>query len=121
LSDLLGGTKDRVQDKNEKSGIYEIKCSACNSKYIGQTKRKLKVRFKEHEDDCKKAINEEKPLAKHSIEFDHPLGEIKLLKEVQKAYQLDTYESLYLFKNRNENLINVQSLGNNPSVLYKFV
>jgi hypothetical protein len=120
LSDILGTAKDKVMDENEKSGIYQIECSNCDAIYIGQTKRKLKTRYKEHLDDVKKTMNDEKPLAKHAIEQDHQLGPIKLLKEVKKPHQLDAYESLYLFKNKNKNLLNCQIEGNNPSVLFKF-
>jgi hypothetical protein len=120
LSDLLGSTKDRIPD-DEKSGIYEINCLDCDATYIGKSKRKIKIRGKEHQDDCRKPPSEEKPVAKHSIELNHNLGEIKLLKEVRKVSQLDSYESLFLNRFSNKNLINIQKLGNNPSVLYKFV
>jgi hypothetical protein len=120
LSNLLGSTKDKIPD-DEKSGIYEINCQDCDATYIGKSKRKIKIRGKEHQDDCRKPPSEEKPVAKHSIEFDHNLGEIKLLKEVRKVSQLDSYESLFLERFRNKNLLNIQKLGNNPSVLYKFV
>jgi hypothetical protein len=120
LSDLLGTAKDKIIDDNEKSGIYEIKCSSCDAIYIGQTKRKLKTRYKEHLEDVKKAVNDEKPLAKHLIEENHQAGEIKLLKEVRKNHQLNAYESLYLFKNKHKNLLNCQIEGNNPSILFKF-
>ena len=32
----------------KKSGIYQIKCSDCESIYIGQTRRNFECRFKEH-------------------------------------------------------------------------
>jgi hypothetical protein len=39
-----------VRTENEKAGIYEIKFGTrnCNHKYIGQTKRSITTRFKEH-------------------------------------------------------------------------
>jgi hypothetical protein len=120
LRDLLGTAKDKVTEDEEKSGIYEIKCSSCDATYIGQTKRKLKTRYKEHLEDVKKTVNDEKPLAKHAIEENHPIGQMKLLKEVKKPHKLDAYESLYLFKNKDKNLLNCQTEGNNPSILFKF-
>lgn len=121
LGNLLGSMKDSRKDQ-EKSGIYKIKCLDCEKEYFGQTKRKLEIREKEHEKDCRrKVIDDKKPLAKHSIENEHQLGPIELVKEVRKVNQLDTYESLYLFKNKNRDLINVQTEGNNPSILYKFI
>ena len=118
---MLGSIKDSREDQ-EQSGIYKIKCSDCEKEYYGQTKRKLEIRKAEHEADCrKKILNDKKPLAKHAIENNHRLGPIELVKEVRKAHQLDTYESFYLFKNKNRDLINVQIEGNNPSILYKFI
>jgi hypothetical protein len=35
-------------DKYNNSGIYEIKCNSCHLKYIGQTSRNFKTRYKEH-------------------------------------------------------------------------
>ena len=44
----LVNPKDKL-DKMKKCGaIYEITCGECNEKYIGETARVLKVRFKEH-------------------------------------------------------------------------
>jgi hypothetical protein len=120
LSNLLGSTKDRIPD-DEKSGIYEINCLDCDATYIGKSKRKIKIRGKEHQNNCRKPPSEEKPIEKHSIELNHNLGEIKLLKEVRKVSQLDSYGSLFLNRLSNKNLINIQKLGNNLSVLYKFV
>jgi hypothetical protein len=121
LGDLLGTAKDKVTDDDEKSGIYKIECSTCDAMYIGQTKRKLKIRYKEHLEDVKKTVNDEKPLAKHSIEQNHPIGQLTLLKAVAKPYQLDAYESMYLHKNKHKNLLNCQLEGNNPSTLFKFI
>jgi hypothetical protein len=45
LQSLLGNPK---VNRNEKSGIYEINCKDCNQKYIGQSKRLIITRFKEH-------------------------------------------------------------------------
>lgn len=45
--DYLGYQKDRVDEK-DKSSIYEIQRSSCNLKYIGQTRRSIRARFKEH-------------------------------------------------------------------------
>lgn len=39
----------------------------CEAKYIGQTKQKIKTRFKDHHDDIRKDKSDEKPLAAHEI------------------------------------------------------
>ena len=47
LQQLLGNPKDKIE-LNERSVIYEIRCKDCNLKYVGQTKRPIITRFKEH-------------------------------------------------------------------------
>lgn len=47
LGNLLGNTKDKIDNLN-KSGIYKISCNDCDKIYIGQTKRSINTRFKEH-------------------------------------------------------------------------
>ena len=38
--------------------VYKINCLNCESSYVGQTKRKLKIRIKEHKTDIKKPTSE---------------------------------------------------------------
>ena len=47
LKNLLGNPKDKTT-LLDKSGIYKVDCLNCNNSYIGQTRRSLQVRFKEH-------------------------------------------------------------------------
>ncbi|XP_055308689.1 uncharacterized protein LOC129572701 [Sitodiplosis mosellana] len=47
IMNLLGSTKDTI-DSLHKSGIYAIQCPVCMCEYIGQTKRNISVRFREH-------------------------------------------------------------------------
>jgi hypothetical protein len=49
LKNQLHSPKD-MKPTNEKSGLYEIKCGIrnCHYKYIGQTRRSITARFKEH-------------------------------------------------------------------------
>ncbi|XP_055622042.1 uncharacterized protein LOC129765657 [Toxorhynchites rutilus septentrionalis] len=55
LKDLLCNLKDRIPP-DEKSGIYQIPCKDCTSVYIGQTRRKFKIRLREH----KNAVDNER-------------------------------------------------------------
>ena len=118
LSDILGNMKDKRMDL-EKSGIYSISCSNCDALYIGQTRRAIKTRYNEHCADCRKEATQDKPMPFHAISNHHKFQDVKLLKEVRNPLQLDAYESLYLHKHRNENLVNIQNYGNINSRLFK--
>lgn len=47
LSNLFYNAKDKTS-KFEKSGVYKLNCSECNSIYIGQTGRNFKTRYLDH-------------------------------------------------------------------------
>ncbi|KAJ8932703.1 hypothetical protein NQ318_021222 [Aromia moschata] len=66
LQTLLGNSKDKINN-NEKSGIYEISCKDCDQKYIGQTKRSILTRFKEHMAHLKYGRTEKSCVAQHAF------------------------------------------------------
>ena len=51
LKSLLVHPKDKTDPKE---GVYTIDCKGCDKKYVGETKRKLKVRVKEHKTETEK-------------------------------------------------------------------
>ncbi|KAJ8946277.1 hypothetical protein NQ318_023128 [Aromia moschata] len=67
---LLGNPKDKINN-NEKSGIYEISCKDCDQKYIGQTKRSILTRFKEHMAHLKYGRTEKSCVAQHAFDNNH--------------------------------------------------
>lgn len=60
----------------ERSGFYEIGCSNCEMSYIGQTKRIIEIRDKEHSRACR--------------------NKDKLLESVNNPFLLDAFESLHI-------------------------
>ncbi|XP_055527541.1 uncharacterized protein LOC129720131 [Wyeomyia smithii] len=106
LRDLLCNLKDKVPP-DENSGIYRIPCQNCPSVYIGQTRRKVKVRLKEHKAAVDNGKTSESSVAAHAIGCDHVIDwkEAKLIKNVRKASQLNAWES-YFISNSQERLMN---------------
>jgi hypothetical protein len=104
LKDYLNNTKDKI-DKTNKSGIYQVSCTSCDLSYIGQTRRNIKTRFKEHMAHFKYNRPEKSSIAQHMIETGHEITEnnLKLLKETPN-HLLDAYESLYIHKYRENSL-----------------
>lgn len=96
LKNKLGSTKDKT-DVGQKGGIYKIECENCELIYIGQTKRNIETRFKEH-------INVRRPVksavGEHIIEYNHCIKRegLQLVKNVTADWQLDAYESLFMHK-----------------------
>ncbi|KAJ8942119.1 hypothetical protein NQ318_000714 [Aromia moschata] len=98
---LLGNPKDKI-DNNEKSGIYEI-CKGCDPEYIGQTKRSICTRFKEHMAHLKYGRTEKSCVAQHAFDNNHRIdtNNLKLIRNVRNSRQLDAFESLEIIKCNN--------------------
>ncbi|KYN07691.1 hypothetical protein ALC62_01339, partial [Cyphomyrmex costatus] len=50
--------------------VYKINCNDCDMTYVGQTKRKLRTRLKEHKNDLKKS-NNNSVVSKHQLDSNH--------------------------------------------------
>lgn len=124
LKIMLGSPKDRKK-KEEASGIYKITCAQCQKTYIGQTKRLITTRLKEHLKEAETTLKKNRSnetirssVAKHIIMEKHTIGEnnLELVKEVNKFYKLDAYESLAISRIPPETRLN-SDVGNNYSPL----
>ena len=115
ISDIVGNSKDKIEDSKRQSGIYHIQCTDCPSSYVGQTKRSLREREKEHLDFNKGSV-----VAAHIRETPHSMEDIELLKRIDQPWKLNAWESFYINKFKEQNLLNEQPLGNHRSCLYDF-
>ncbi|KAI4469133.1 giy-yig endonuclease superfamily [Holotrichia oblita] len=86
LRSLIGNPKDKIQPL-EKSGIYEINCKDCNQKYIGQTRRAVSTRFKEHMANLRFNRIEKSSVAQHIFETDHNIDHtnVKLIRQINNS------------------------------------
>ena len=97
---LLGSPKDPVPPK-QKSGVYKIPCDDCPASYIGQSRRAIQVRAKEHIAHFRNNRLGKSAVADHIYETGHFLDpdKVTLLKETNWPL-LDSFESIYIHKNR---------------------
>ncbi|XP_055534819.1 uncharacterized protein LOC129724165 [Wyeomyia smithii] len=104
----LGSTKDTI-DKLHRAGVYKVACPHCDKVYIGQTKRNLDIRFKEHTSELVKAKKDSEKgithhfrskIAEHIFHEDHAMttDNISLVRSVTSPWKLDVAESLEIFK-----------------------
>ena len=79
---FLPSLKDQINHNEKSNLVYEISCQNCAFVYIGQTKRDLKSRIKEHQHTIKFQRPEKSALCQHSMENDHLIdwSEVKILK-----------------------------------------
>lgn len=103
IQNLLVCLKDKTENI-KKSGIYEISCNECDQKYTGQTKRDVETRAKEHFASVRKREATKSAVSLHALECGHldwSIDNVILKKQVNEAYKLDAYESIYMFLNRS--------------------
>ena len=51
LNRFIKTGKDKIKKEELANVVYQINCKDCDHSYVGQTKRKLKTRLKEHIND----------------------------------------------------------------------
>lgn len=107
LKNVLDNGKAK-EENIEKSGIYEISCNECEKIYIGQTKRKIKTRFKEHISQIKQN-HPTSAVALHMVNENHlttTIDNLKLKKIVNNNKKLDAWESILMTKYKTK-LMNI--------------
>ncbi|EZA57994.1 hypothetical protein X777_02002 [Ooceraea biroi] len=57
LDCIIKRGKDKLGDGNQTGVVYKIECSDCDACYIGQTKRCLETRIKEHRSNINRSEN----------------------------------------------------------------
>jgi hypothetical protein len=99
--------KDHNPDKYSHSGIYELKCSSCQLKYIAQTGRNFKVTYKEHIHAIRSNKTTSK-YAQHILETGHAYGNIEdilnILHFEKKSKKMNSLEQYYIYRLTKENL-----------------
>jgi hypothetical protein len=95
------------QDKYEKSGVYQMKCMDCPLKYIGQTGRTFKTRYKEHIQAIRNN-NGNSGYSNHMLNTRHSYGSMtdtmEVVKTERKGRHLNTLKKYYIYKTRKQKL-----------------
>ena len=71
LNTFIKTGKDKLELEDSKDVVYRIDCQDCDALYIGQTKRKLKTRLKEHWSDINKKSGTPSVVSSHRLEYKH--------------------------------------------------
>jgi hypothetical protein len=95
LADNIINLKDKRKNE-DKSGIYQVNCDDCETKYIGQSVRRMEKRWQEHERALRLKQPSKSAIAEHCINEGHKMGTKKLIKEVTNGSLLNSWESYYI-------------------------
>jgi hypothetical protein len=94
-------------DKYSRSGIYQLKCLDCPLKYVGQTGRAFKTRYKEHIHNIR-SNNSNSGYSSHILNTGHTYGTITDTMEIitmgRKGKHLNTLEKYHIYKVSKNNL-----------------
>lgn len=71
ISLVTGSTKDKIEPSRKSNLVYSIPCSSCDSVYIGQTRRYLSERVKEHKRGLKTIQKNPTALTAHHMDASH--------------------------------------------------
>ena len=77
--------------RRERSGLYRLTCGDCNSVYIGETSRQLKIRVEEHLKPLEKGKLGESAFADHLISNGHSFREDSVTLLQRKKFLLLTH------------------------------
>ena len=90
--------KDPLLKDDHRGVVYKINCLNCESSYVGQTKRKLKTRIKEHKADIRKSTSEMSVVSRHQLNEMHELdwNNIRILDTEQSLMKRRISEMIYI-------------------------
>jgi len=78
--------------------IYKLECNNCEATYVGQTKRQLRTRIKEHKNNIKLDQSKHSVISEHIIKFNHSIDweNTKILDRESKFYKRITSEMIHI-------------------------
>jgi len=103
--------KDKIPISQEQGVVYKVNCKNCDSCYIGQTKRSVETRMKEHESNIRSTSNKRSVISEHRIRYNHNFNwkNVKILDKEPNYFKRLVSEMIHI-KKKTRLLINKQTL-----------
>jgi len=98
LSRFIKVQKDVDHLSSKSNVIYKIKCNDCDATYVGQTKRQLRTRIREHKNNVKQDRSKHSVISEHITKFRHSFNwdNVKVLDIESKYYKRITSEMIHI-------------------------
>jgi len=71
LDKIIKVQKDPTEHTHKNNIVYKINCNNCDASYVGQTKRKMMTRVKEHHDNIKLDKSKHSVITEHILDLNH--------------------------------------------------
>ncbi|XP_023314008.1 uncharacterized protein LOC111693520 [Trichogramma pretiosum] len=95
--------KDCVEPMDTAGVVYQLQCNSCDTRYVGESKRPLKTRIKEHERACK-SKNHDSVVALHTLRnpgHDMRWDQVRILDRETKYWPRMISEMIHINNQRN--------------------
>ena len=118
LNTLIKRGKNNLHNNDKTNVVYKLNCQNCNVSYIGQTKRHLRTRVKEHSNNIKLHETNHSVISKHRVESGHDFDWTKpnILHNEKYVRKREIAEMFYIKKSNNT--INLQKDTDNLNNIY---
>ena len=119
VNNLFSNTKYHIDTMQRSNIIYRIPCNDCDKVYIGQTKRYLHTRLKEHKrNSVKPNLSSKCALVEHAQQEQHSFGfdDTRILATEKNLNKRLTLEMLFI--QRENQSVNAQTDIQNLSTIY---
>lgn len=118
LNCIIALGKDKLPIENKTKVVYKINCKNYNLSYIGQTKRHLITRVKEHFRNIKMHESNHSVISKHRIDFNHDFDwSLPTILHNERHVRKREIAEMFFIK-INNNTINLQKDTNNLNIIY---
>jgi len=103
LGGFIRAHKDTNHLFNNNNVVYKIMCKDCDASYVGQTKRQLKTRVKEHRYNLKSLTAKPSVITEHILQHSHSFNweNVKILDTEANFYKRMVSEMLHIKEQTN--------------------
>jgi len=90
--------KDTVETFSNNNVVYKISCRDCEASYVGQTKRQLKTRVKEHCNNFKSISANPSVITEHAMQLSHSFDwdNVKILDTEKNYFKRSVSEMIHI-------------------------
>jgi len=90
--------KDINQPLFKSNVIYKLFCNNCDATYVGQTKRQLRTRLKEHKNNFKQDRSKHSVISEHIIKYNHSFDwdNTKIMDQESKYFKRIVSEMIHI-------------------------
>ena len=97
LRSMLTKVKDALPMEKQANVVYRIPCS-CGKAYIGETKRRLETRLREHQDACRTQSLQKSAVAEHAWGSHHHINwkDTSVINRARRPEELLLKEAIHI-------------------------